>query len=44
VTKPFERRLAGNRCACIREIEDLLAQAASVRDVPPEQVAGISTQ
>ena len=44
VTKPFERRLAGNRRACIREIEDLLAQAASVRDVTPEQVANIATQ
>jgi len=52
VTKPFERRpaetglrrLAGNRRACIREIEDLLAQAASVRDVTPEQVACIATQ
>ena len=52
MTKPFERRpaetglrrLAGNRRACIREIEDLLAQAESVRDVTPEQVSGIATQ
>jgi hypothetical protein len=36
--------MVGNRRACIREIEDLLAQAASVRDVTPEQVAGIATQ
>jgi len=52
VTEPFVRRpaetglkrLVRGRRACIREIEDLLAQAASVRDVTPEQVASIATQ
>ena len=50
MAEPFERRaaetglrrLAGNRRACIREIEDLLAQAASVRDVTHEQVNEIA--
>jgi len=52
VAKPFVRRpaetglrrLAGGRRACIREIEDLLAQAASLRDVTPEQVTAIATR
>jgi flavin-binding protein dodecin len=50
VAEPFERRpaatglgrLAGNRRACMREIEDLLAQAPRVRDVKPEQVASVA--
>ena len=47
VRRPAEtglRRLVGHRRACIREIEELLAQAASVRDVTPEQIAGIAKQ
>lgn len=52
MTEPFVRRppetglrrLAGSRRACLREIEDLLAQAARIRDVTPEQVAAIATR
>jgi flavin-binding protein dodecin len=52
VAAPFERRpaatglgrLVGSRRACIREIEDVLAQAPGVRDVTPEQVAGIAAR
>ena len=46
VRRPAEtglRRLAGNRrAACIREIEELFAQAASVRDVTHEQVTDVA--
>ena len=45
VRRPAEtglRRLAGNRRACIREIEELFAQAARVRDVTHEQVTDVA--
>jgi hypothetical protein len=45
VRRPAEtglRRLAGNRRECIREIEELFAQAASVRDVTHEQVIEVA--
>lgn len=52
MTAPFVRRpagtglsrLSGKRRTCIREIENLLAQAERVRDVTPEQLAGIAMQ
>ena len=52
MTEPFEkqpaetglRRLVGKRRACLREIEDLLARAESVRDVTPDEVAAVATK
>lgn len=38
------RRLMSGRRACIREIEGLLADAAGVRDVTAEQLAGIAAR